>query len=126
LRPPETKPRGTSTLAHVFTDFTGDKDIVGPDPSQLDLPKTVGEVYGGVTFHFDGKKCPPLSASATANSPSGPVPAAVQFNGSVTGGCPDATAAYSWDFGDGTTSRVPPTRTRRGKANNRRAELKRM
>jgi len=89
-------------LTHVFTDFTDDKDIVGTDPGQLDLPKAVGEVYAGLTFYFGGHKCPPSTAAATASPASGPVPMTVQFDGSVTGGCPEYT--YSWIFGDGGTS----------------------
>jgi len=89
-------------LTSVFTDFTGDKDIVGTDPGQLDLPKAVGEVYAGLTFYFGGKKCPPSTASATADPAGGPVPMTVQFDGSVTGGCPEYT--YAWSFGDGGTS----------------------
>ena len=89
-------------LTSVLTDFTDDKDIVGTDPGQLDLPKAVGEVYAGLTFYFGGKKCPPSTASATADPASGSVPMTVQFDGSVTGGCPEYT--YAWSFGDGGTS----------------------
>ena len=32
----------------LFTSFTDDQDIVGSDPGQLDLPKAIAEVYGGI------------------------------------------------------------------------------
>jgi len=109
LFPTGTTPNGDNAsggtfryLTHVFTDFTDDKDIVGTDPGQLDLPKAVGEVYAGLTFYFGGKKCPPATAAATADPASGPVPMTVQFDGAVTGGCPEYT--YAWSFGDGGTS----------------------
>lgn len=90
-------------LTHVLTDFKDDLDIVGTDPGNLDLPKAIGEVYAGVTFHFGGpKKCPPLAAEAMANPTSGKPVLAVQYTGTVTGGCPPLT--YSWEFGDGGNS----------------------
>jgi PKD repeat protein len=88
-------------LTHVFTSFTDDKDIVGSDAGELDLPKGIAEGLLALTFHF-GASCPEASASALGNPGSGPVPLDVQFTGSVTGGCPEYT--YMWDFGDGTTS----------------------
>jgi outer membrane protein OmpA-like peptidoglycan-associated protein len=88
-------------LTHVLTDFTDDKDIVGGDPGQLDLPKGILEGLLGLTFHFGGG-CPDASASASGSPGTGAVPLDVQFNGTVTGGCPEYT--YAWDFGDGTTS----------------------
>jgi len=90
-------------LTHLFTDFKDRQDIVGTDPGQLDLPKGIGEVYAGLTFHFGGeKKCPPLACEATANPTTGSPTLAVQFAGSISGGCPPHT--YLWDFGDGATS----------------------
>ncbi|HEX6944188.1 MAG TPA: PKD domain-containing protein [Gemmatimonadaceae bacterium] len=88
-------------LTHVFTSFTDDKDIVGSDPGQLDLPRGLAEGFLALTFRF-GAGCPEASASATSDPSSGPVPLDVQFNASVLGGCPGYT--YAWDFGDGTTS----------------------
>lgn len=88
-------------LTHVFTDFTGEKDIVGSDPGQLDLPRGIVEGLLAFTFHFGGK-CPEMSATATAAPGSGPIPVDVQFQSAVVGGCPDYT--YAWDFGDGATS----------------------
>ncbi len=88
-------------LTHLLTSYTGDQDIVGSDPGQLDLPKAIGEVYAGLTFHF-GKGCPASVAAAAGNPTSGPVPLTVRFDGSVTGGCPEYT--YDWNFGDGATS----------------------
>ncbi len=89
-------------LTHLFTSFTDDQDIVGTDAGQLDLPKAIGEVYAGLTFYFGGKKCPPSTCTASANPTSGAAPLTVQFDGSVTGGCPEYT--YLWNFGDGGTS----------------------
>ncbi|MFO7914554.1 MAG: PKD domain-containing protein, partial [Candidatus Krumholzibacteriales bacterium] len=89
-------------LTHLLSDFTDDKDIVGSDPGQLDLPKGIVELYTGVTFYFGGKECPPLFCTASGNPTSGQAPLAVQFNGSHRGGCPDYT--YAWNFGDGGTS----------------------
>ena len=88
-------------LTHVLSDFTDEKDIVGSDPGQLDLPKGIAEGALGLTFHF-GASCPDASAVATASPTSGAVPFDVQYEASVTGGCPEYT--YLWDFGDGTTS----------------------
>jgi outer membrane protein OmpA-like peptidoglycan-associated protein len=88
-------------LTHLFTSFTDDQDVVGSDPGQLDLPKGVAEAFAGLTFHFGGG-CPASMSTALGNPTSGPVPMEVQFEGSVTGGCPDYT--YAWDFGDGGTS----------------------
>jgi len=88
-------------LTHVFTSFTDDKDIVGSDPGQLDLPRGIAEGLLGLTFHF-GENCPPVSATSSANPASGAVPMDVAFTGSVTGGCGPYT--YAWNFGDGQTS----------------------
>ena len=88
-------------LTHLFTSFTDDKDIVGSDPGQLDLPRGIAEGLIGLTFHF-GESCPPVSATSSANPASGSVPMDVAFTGSVTGGC--APYTYAWDFGDGQTS----------------------
>ena len=88
-------------LTHVFTSYKDDKDIVGSDPDQLDLPKGIVEGLLGLTFHF-GAGCPPVSATSSADQSSGPIPLEVQFKGEVVGGCPQYT--YAWDFGDGTTS----------------------
>jgi outer membrane protein OmpA-like peptidoglycan-associated protein len=88
-------------LTHLFTGFTDDKDIVGSDPGQLDLPSGIFEGLLGLTFHFGGG-CPEASATASGNPSTGSVPLDVQFNGAVTGGCPEYT--YQWNFGDGTTS----------------------
>lgn len=88
-------------LTHVFTSFTDDKDIVGSDFDQLDLPRGIAEGLLGLTFHF-GENCPPVSATSSANPASGAVPMDVAFTGSVTGGC--APYTYAWNFGDGQTS----------------------
>ena len=88
-------------LTHLFTSFTDEKDIVGGDPGELDLPRGIAEAFLGVTLHFGGS-CPDASAAASGSPSSGPVPLDVQFDGSVMGGCPEYT--YLWDFGDGTTS----------------------
>lgn len=88
-------------LTHVFTSFTDDKDIVGADPGQLDLPRGIAEGLLGLTFHF-GESCPPVSATSSAQPASGSVPMDVAFTGSVVGGC--APYTYAWDFGDGQTS----------------------
>jgi len=89
-------------LTSLFSSFTGDKDIVGTDPGELDLPKGVVELFLGLTFHFGGKKCPPSTATASAYPASGPAPLTVNFDGATTGGCPGYT--YAWDFGDGSSS----------------------
>ena len=89
-------------LTHLFTSFKDDKDIVGSDPDQLDLPRAIAEVYGGLTFYFGGEKCPLMTSTASANTASGAIPLAVQFDGATSGGCPPVT--YSWAFGDGGTS----------------------
>jgi PKD repeat protein len=88
-------------LTHIFTSFTDDKDIVGSDPGQLDLPRGIAEGLIGLTFHF-GENCPPVSATSLAAPATGPVPMDVAFTGSVTGGCGPYT--YAWNFGDGQTS----------------------
>lgn len=90
-------------LTHLFTNFREGRDIVGTKSGQLDLPKSITEVYAGLTFYFGGKKeCPPLSCQASGNPMSGSPSLTVQFDGSVSGGCPPHT--YSWDFGDGGSS----------------------
>jgi len=89
-------------LTSLFSSFTGDQDIVGTEPGQLDLPKGIVEVFAGVRLHFGGKKCPPLTATASAYPASGPAPLTVQFDGATTGGCPGYT--YAWNFGDGSSS----------------------
>ncbi len=88
-------------LTHVFTDFTGDKDIVGSDPGQLDLPRGIFEGLLGFTYRFGGK-CPEMVSTASADKTSGAYPMEVQFQSSATGGCPEYT--YAWNFGDGETS----------------------
>jgi hypothetical protein len=88
-------------LTHVLSDFTDDKDIVGSEAGQLDLPKGIVEGLLGLTFHFGGK-CPEMSATGSASATSGALPLAVQFESSALGGCPGYI--YAWDFGDGTTS----------------------
>jgi outer membrane protein OmpA-like peptidoglycan-associated protein/opacity protein-like surface antigen len=88
-------------LTHVFTSYKDEKDIVGTDPGQLDLPKGIVEGLLGLTFHL-GQSCPPISASASAEPATGSVPVEVQFKGGAVGGCPQYT--YAWNFGDGTTS----------------------
>jgi len=88
-------------LTHVFTDYTGDQDIVGSDPGQLDLPSGIVEGLLGLTFHFGGK-CPQMSGTGSASATSGAPPMDVQFESSATGGCPEYT--YAWNFGDGATS----------------------
>jgi outer membrane protein OmpA-like peptidoglycan-associated protein len=88
-------------LTHSLTDFSGDTDIVGADPGQLDLPSGILEGLVDLTFHFGGK-CPDMSATGSASATSGAFPMDVQFTSSAMGGCPDYT--YAWNFGDGTTS----------------------
>lgn len=88
-------------LTHLFTDFTDDKDIVGSDPGQLDLPRGILEGLFALTFHFGGK-CPDMMTTAGADRTSGAYPMEVQFNSSATGGCGEY--AYAWNFGDGATS----------------------
>ncbi len=88
-------------LTHVFTDFTDDKDIVGSEPGQLDLPRGILEGLFAVTFHFGGK-CPDLVTSARADKTSGAYPMEVQFSSSANGGCGEYQ--YAWNFGDGATS----------------------
>lgn len=43
-------------LTHVLTSFTGDKDVVGGGPAELDLPKATLEVYLGVSYYFGKPK----------------------------------------------------------------------
>ena len=50
-------------LTHLFTSFTGDQDVVGSDPGQLDLPSGITEVFAGLTLHFGGG-CPEAFATA--------------------------------------------------------------
>jgi outer membrane protein OmpA-like peptidoglycan-associated protein/opacity protein-like surface antigen len=90
-------------LTHLFTNFRDGRDIVGTGADQLDLPKSITEVYAGLTFYFGGKKeCPPVSCQASGDPMSGSPSLAVQFEGSGYGGC--EPLAYSWDFGDGGSS----------------------
>ena len=52
--------------------------------------------------------CPPLTCTASATPTSGTAPLAVQFNGSVSGGCPPYT--YNWDNGEaGASSEQNPS-----------------
>lgn len=89
-------------LTSLLSSFTGDKDIVGTGPGQLDLPKGTVELFAGLTLHFGGKKCPPSACTASGSPTSGTAPLTVQFDGSASGGCPNYT--YTWNFGDGSTS----------------------
>jgi len=88
-------------LTRVFTDFTDNKDIVGSDPGQLDLPRGIVEGLLSLTFHFGGK-CPDMSATGSANASEGILPMDVMFESAALGGCP--AYQYLWAFGDGTTS----------------------
>jgi hypothetical protein len=88
-------------LTRLFTDFKDNKDIVGSDPGQLDLPRGIAEGLLGLTFHFGGS-CPPVNATTSGTPTSGPVPLEVQFDATAAGGCGGYT--YVWDFGDSTTS----------------------
>jgi len=88
-------------LTQLFTDFTGDQDIVGTDPGQLDLPKAVGEAYVGLNFYMGGG-CSPMLSTASGNPSGGTAPATVAFDASVSGGC--EPIAYNWNFGDGESS----------------------
>lgn len=107
-------------LTHLFTSFKDNQDVVGSDPGQLDLPSGITEVFAGLTFHFGGG-CPPATSAASGNPPSGTVPLEVQFEGSITGGCPEYT--YAWDFGDGTTSTEQSPRHTYAKDGNYTASL---
>ena len=89
-------------LTHVFTSFTDEKDIVGSDPGQFDLPRAIGELTLGLTYHFGEGGCPSSTVSATATPTEGAVPLDGQFTSNVSGGCPDKS--YLWEFGDGSTS----------------------
>lgn len=40
------------SLTHVLTNFKDPKDIVGPGPDQLDLPKATLEVFLGINYYF--------------------------------------------------------------------------
>ena len=40
------------SLTHVLTNFKDSKDIVGPGPDQLDLPKATLEVFLGINYYF--------------------------------------------------------------------------
>jgi len=93
-------------LTHLFTNFRDNRDIVGTDPGQLDLPRLITEVYAGLTLHFGGEKeCPQISCAASGDPKSGSPSLRVQFDGSATGGCSPYT--YSWEFGDGGSSTDP-------------------
>jgi outer membrane protein OmpA-like peptidoglycan-associated protein len=89
-------------LTHLFTNFTDDKDIVGIGDGELDLPKAVIEVYAGLTFLFGGAAPVSLDCTATAVPKSGPSPFTTQFEGTASGG--RLPYAYSWNFGDGSSS----------------------
>ena len=110
-------------LTHLLTNFREGRDIVGSGAGQLDLPKSITEVYAGLTFYLGGKReCPPLTCEASGDPMSGAPSLAVRFNGSASGGCPGYT--YSWDFGDGgSSSDQSPSHTYQ-KAGNYTAELK--
>ena len=110
-------------LTHLLTNFREGRDIVGTGADQLDLPKSITEVYVGLTFYFGGEKeCPPLTSVASGNPMSGEPSLAVRFNGSASGGCPPYT--YSWDFGEGgSSSDQSPSHTYQ-KAGNYTAKLK--
>jgi outer membrane protein OmpA-like peptidoglycan-associated protein len=109
-------------LTHLFTNFKDSRDIVGTEPGQLDLPKSITEVYAGLTLYFGGKKeCPPLSCQASGNPMSGNPSLAAQFNGSADGGCPPYT--YNWDFGDNGISSEPSPRHTYQAAGNYSARL---
>jgi len=91
-------------LTHLFTNFRDNRDIVGTDMDQLDLPRIITEAYAGFTLYFGGKseECPPLTCVASGDPKSGGPSLMVQFEGSADGGCPPYT--YSWVFGDGSSS----------------------
>src|SRR4030066_205574 len=109
-------------LTHLLTNFREGRDIVGSGAGQLDLPKSITEVYAGLTFYLGGKReCPPLTCEASGDPMSGAPSLTVRFNGSASGGCPPYT--YSWDFGDGgSSSEQSPSHTYE-KAGNYTAKL---
>jgi opacity protein-like surface antigen len=39
-------------LSHLMTDFKGSKDVAGPRPGELDLPKATLEVFLGFSYYF--------------------------------------------------------------------------
>jgi len=84
------------------------------DPSPKHTYQTVGNYTTGLTV-TDSKGnrcqenvssimvgCPPLTCTVSANPASGAIPLTVQFNATVSGGCPPYT--YNWDLGEGRSS----------------------
>jgi outer membrane protein OmpA-like peptidoglycan-associated protein len=43
-------------LTHLLTSFKDDKDIVGTGAGELDLPMSIAEAFGGITYYVGAKK----------------------------------------------------------------------
>jgi PKD repeat protein len=96
---------GDNTVVSAATDIDGDPRFQD-DPGTVDTGNGTAPVVDMGAYEFAGiasDNIPPVAA-ASANPASGEVPLDVQFSSAASGDPDGQIVAYSWDFGDGSSS----------------------